>query len=178
MKKGEESGAEAGVGVGSQLFCQVHGGCVTSCCCLCASRDTWSSTEVQPMRDRRSFPCAAVWEDEMYVMGGYDGNDTLRSVECFNFNNGSWSNVPPMSIPRSNAGAAVFNMKIYLVAGWDGISLNSVECYDISTRDWSRLPPLTRCTTGVRCCFVSFRSSGELKPRNRASSRGHSCIIC
>ena len=130
------------------------------------------------MRDRRSFPCAVVWEDEMYVMGGYDGNDTLRSVECFNFTTAAWSNITPMSIPRSNAGAAVFNGKIYLVAGWDGVSLNSVECYDTDFREWSRLPSLPRCTTGVRCCFVSYRSSAELKPRNRALNRAHTCVIC
>ena len=47
--------------------------------------DSWSSTEVQPMRDRRSFPCAVVCEDEMFVMGGYDGNDTLRTVEAYSF---------------------------------------------------------------------------------------------
>ena len=40
---------------------------------------------MQPMRDRRSFPCAVVCEDEMYVMGGYDGNDTLRTVEAYSF---------------------------------------------------------------------------------------------
>ena len=140
-------------------------------------RDTWSSTEVQPMRDRRSFPSAVVADDEMYVLGGYDGNDTLRSVECYNFNTQEWTQVPPMNTPRSNAGACVFNNKIYLVGGWDGISLNSVESFDIATRVWQRMPSLPRPTTGVRCCFLSFQSTNEQKPKSRAS-RGHMCIIC
>lgn len=140
-------------------------------------RDTWSSTEVQPMRDRRSFPSAVVADDDMYVLGGYDGNDTLRTVECYNFNTLEWTQIPPMNTPRSNAGACVFNNKIYLVGGWDGISLNSVECYDIATRVWQRMPSLPRPTTGVRCCFLSFQSTNEQKPKNRGS-RGHMCIIC
>ena len=146
-------------------------------CVFISIRDTWNSTDMPPMRDRRSFPSAVVADDEMYVLGGYDGNDTLRSVECFNFNTLEWSQAPPMGTPRSNAGACVFNNKIYLVGGWDGISLNSVECYDIATRVWQRLPSLPRPTTGVRCCFLSFQSTNEQKPKNRGS-RGHMCIVC
>lgn len=141
------------------------------------NRDTWNSTEVQPMRDRRSFPSAVVTEDEMYVLGGYDGNDTLRSVECYSFTTLEWTQVAPMGTPRSNAGACVFNNKIYLVGGWDGISLNSVECFDVGTRVWQRMPSLPRPTTGVRCCFLSFQSTNEQKPKSRGS-RGHMCIIC
>lgn len=141
------------------------------------NRDTWNSTEVQPMRDRRSFPSAVVTEDEMYVLGGYDGNDTLRSVECYSFTTLEWTQVSPMGTPRSNAGACVFNSKIYLVGGWDGISLNSVECFDVGTRVWQRMPSLPRPTTGVRCCFLSFQSTNEQKPKSRGS-RGHMCIIC
>lgn len=141
------------------------------------NRDTWNSTEVQPMRDRRSFPSAVVTEDEMYVLGGYDGNDTLRSVECYSFTTLEWTQVAPMGTPRSNAGACVFNSKIYLVGGWDGISLNSVECFDVGTRVWQRMPSLPRPTTGVRCCFLSFQSTNEQKPKSRGS-RGHMCIIC
>ncbi|KXJ24275.1 Kelch-like protein 17 [Exaiptasia diaphana] len=141
------------------------------------NRDIWNSTEVQPMRDRRSFPCAVVCDDSMYVMGGYDGNDTLRSVEMYNFLTNQWTAMPSMFVPRSNAGAAVFNKKIYLVAGWDGISLNSVECFDISTSEWQRLPSVPRPTTGVRCCFLSFQSSNEQKPKGK-NGKGHFCIIC
>lgn len=141
-------------------------------------RDSWNSTEVQPMHDRRSFPSALVVDDEMYVLGGYDGNDTLRSVECYSFTTLEWTQVTPMCTPRSNAGACVFNNKIYLVGGWDGISLNSVECFDIATQVWQRMPSLPRPTTGVRCCFLSFQSTSEQKqPKNRGS-RGHMCIIC
>ncbi|XP_032238797.1 kelch-like protein 12 [Nematostella vectensis] len=141
------------------------------------TRDVWSSTDVQPMRDRRSFPCAVVCDDSMYVMGGYDGNDTLRSVEMYNFSSNQWTPLPSMFVPRSNAGAAVFNKKIYLVAGWDGISLNSVENFDITTQEWQRLPSLPRPTTGVRCCFLSFQSSNEQKPKSK-NNKGHLCIVC
>ena len=130
------------------------------------------------MHDRRSFPSALVVDDEMYVLGGYDGNDTLRSVECYSFTTLEWTQVTPMCTPRSNAGACVFNNKIYLVGGWDGISLNSVECFDMASQLWQRMPSLPRPTTGVRCCFLSFQSTNEQKQPKHRGSRGHMCIMC
>ena len=141
-------------------------------------RDEWSATDVPQMHDRRSFPCAVVVDDRMFCIGGYDGNDTLRTGEVYDFETNQWTPIPPMFVARSNAGAAVHNKKIYIVGGWDGVSLASAEVYDVVIGEWRRIESLPRPTTGVRCCFISLQTqNNELKPLRQKNSKGHLCNI-
>ena len=109
------------------------------------------------MRERRSFPSAAVCRDRMLVVGGYDGHETLRAVEEYNFTSLQWRQAAPMIVARSNAGSAVWNDKLYVVGGWDGRVLDAVECFDVIKDEWQLLKALPRPTTGVRCCFLSSK---------------------
>ena len=139
-------------------------------------RDSWSLTDVAPMSERRSFPCAVTINDCIYVMGGYDGNDTLRTCEVYNPASNDWTSIEPMTVARSNAGAAYLNRKIFVVGGWDGVSLSSVEYYDLVTHEWTRVSNLPRPTTGIRCCILVSQHSNEQKPKKSGKSGG--CCIC
>lgn len=138
--------------------------------------DTWSTTDVAPMSDRRSFPCSVNINDEIFVMGGYDGHDTLRTCEVYSMVRNEWSSIEPMNTARSNAGATYMNRKIYVVGGWDGVSLNSVEYYDLVTHEWIRITSLPRPTTGIRCGILVHQTSSEQKPRHK-NGRSSNCII-
>ena len=140
-------------------------------------RDAWSTTDIAPMTDRRSFPCSVNINDEIFVLGGYDGHDTLRTCEVYNMGRNEWTSIEPMHTARSNAGAAYMNRKIYVIGGWDGVSLNSVEYYDLVTHEWIRITSLPRPTTGIRCGILVQQSSSEQKPRHK-HGRGNNCIIC
>ena len=112
------------------------------------------------MQDRRSFPCSVVVEDRMFCIGGYDGNDTLRTGEVYDFDTNQWTPIPVMHVARSNAGAAVHNKKIYVIG------------------EWKRIANLPRPTTGVRCCFISLQNQNtDLKPLRQKNSKGHLCSI-
>ena len=128
------------------------------------------------MSDRRSFPCAVTVNDDIFVMGGYDGHDTLRTCEVYNITGNEWRNIEPMNTARSNAGAAYKNRKIFVVGGWDGVSLNSVEYYDLVTHEWMRVSSLPRPTTGVRCGILLHPSSSEQKPRHK-SGKANGCVL-
>ena len=128
------------------------------------------------MSERRSFPCAVTIDENIYVMGGYDGNDTLRTCEIYNPPSNSWSSIEPMNVARSNAGAAFLNRKIFVVGGWDGVSLSSVEYYDLVTSEWVRVNSLPRATTGIRCCVLVQQNSNEQKPKQKSGKNGNCCI--
>ena len=128
------------------------------------------------MGERRSFPCSVTIEESIYVMGGYDGNDTLRTCEIFNSSSNSWSSIEPMNVARSNAGATFMNRKIFVVGGWDGVSLSSVEFYDMVTNEWVRANNLPRPTTGIRCCVLIQQHSNEQKPKHKSGKAGSCCI--
>lgn len=40
----------------------------------------------------------------LYVIGGFDGQERLRTVECYHPENNAWSLVTPMNVGRSGAG--------------------------------------------------------------------------
>ena len=114
------------------------------------------------MRERRSFPTGVVCGDRMFVMGGYDGHETLNAVEEYNFTSREWRQAKPMSVARSNAGAAVWKEKIYVVGGWDGRALDTVERFDVIRDEWELIKSLPRPTTGVRCCFLNLKSLNDI----------------
>ena len=63
----------------------------------------------------------AVLDVKMYAVGGYDGVDTLSSLECFDPLMGQWSMIlAAMNTARHSRGVAVLEWKMYAVGGYDG----------------------------------------------------------
>jgi hypothetical protein len=58
--------------------------------------------------------------ENLFCIGGFDGNILLNSVERYDFNTGAWSMIANMLTPRSGAGCASINYKIIVVGGYDG----------------------------------------------------------
>lgn len=63
------------------------------------------------MNIRRSAVGAAVLGNKIYVVGGYDGNSSLNSVECYDPEMNQWKFVASMSTLRSAAGVTALNGK-------------------------------------------------------------------
>ena len=61
------------------------------------------------MNIRRSAVGAAVLANRIYVVGGYDGNSSLNSVECYDPEMNQWKFVASMSTLRSAAGVTSLN---------------------------------------------------------------------
>ena len=69
----------------------------------------YSWKKVCPMNIRRSAVGAAVLANRIYVVGGYDGNSSLNSVECYDPEMNQWKFVASMSTLRSAAGVTSLN---------------------------------------------------------------------
>ena len=67
--------------------------------------DTWTVTS--PLIHRRSALSATVHCDKLYVIGGYDGEGFLNTLEEYVPEEDRWKLVSSMNLGRSGAGIAV-----------------------------------------------------------------------
>lgn len=61
-----------------------------------------------------------VFNDQLYVVGGSDGSQSLSSTEIFDLDTQSWVLGPTMTTPRANVGVAVVGNRLYAVGGFSG----------------------------------------------------------
>eukprot|EP01065_Artemidia_motanka_P048479 TRINITY_DN7814_c0_g4_i1.p1 TRINITY_DN7814_c0_g4~~TRINITY_DN7814_c0_g4_i1.p1 ORF type:complete len:472 (+),score=104.43 TRINITY_DN7814_c0_g4_i1:78-1493(+) len=105
---------------------------------------TW--TPIAPMRYARSTPSAVVLYGHIYVLGGYNGDETsnqgvsearLTSVERYDPKSNTWTEVSSMRCGRSGEAAVAVDGRIFVVGGWDGQEhFNLVEVYSPVTDRW------------------------------------------
>jgi len=73
----------------------------------------------------------------VYVIGGFDGTQTLNSVECYNPITNRWKFVSPMITHRRCTCAVSNGNRIFVVGGHDGAQiLNTIETYDAERDTW------------------------------------------
>ncbi|VEL42020.1 unnamed protein product [Protopolystoma xenopodis] len=87
---------------------------------------------------------------QLYAVGGSDGDQSLSSVEYLDPRVGFWQRCPSMGFRRKHLGVAVYNGLIYAVGGRDDASeLSSVECYDPRAHAWCPMVAMTLRRSGV-----------------------------
>jgi len=82
---------------------------------------------------------------ELCVCGGYDGGQSLLTMEKFNFASGTWEALPVQLTPRFGAAVGSFRGQLYVCGGHDGhAALRSVERFSPRARHgegaWQSLP--------------------------------------
>jgi len=109
----------------------------------------------------------------MVVLGGWDGDRALETVEMFDQRTGQWNNFPNMLVPRRDHGAGVLGEYLYVVGGWNmDPYYSSTERFHIGTRTWSPGPPLAsaRGWPGVAVMGEYLYCVGGYDARDRAVS--------
>lgn len=105
-----------------------------------------------PMMVPRQFPGACVFQDKLYVVGGYNGLTQLNTVECFD--GVEWTSVPALSDQTANPGVTVFQDHLYVVGGHNGGSpLREVRRFN--GHSWERMPPLHNPRQGA--CVAEYK---------------------
>jgi influenza virus NS1A-binding protein len=101
--------------------------------------------KVEDLNNNRKGFCAVMMPDGIYVIGGYNGSDYLRSVEKYDFNQKRWKYIGEMNYPKCHFSCVASSdfQYIYTLGGYDGRALSYIERYDIMTNKWEivdRLP--------------------------------------
>lgn len=111
-----------------------------------------------PMLEQRSEVAAVVYKNKIYAIGGYDGQDFLRSVEVYDPVSDTWSKLSPMITPRAWPAVTVLDNKIVVAGGRlrPGCMLNNVEIYDPAADTWQVGPamPIARDGHGMVCANI------------------------
>ena len=117
---------------------------------------------IPPLSCPRRMACSAIVEDEdgqpeMWVMGGYDGENALATVEAYNPRTNTWRSCLPLSQRRRDAVAGVVGGRLVVAGGYaDGFDdLTSVEAY--TPTGWTPLPPLPHAASGATACVLNGR---------------------
>ena len=90
------------------------------------------------------------------VIGGWDGQTVVQSVEWYDPDLGQWQQGPSLYQPRKRLGVASHNGKVYAIGGHDGKqALNSVEVFDQTTRQWTLLPAMNQARMFAACATLN-----------------------
>ena len=128
--------------------------------------DQW--TPAPPLTQRRSYVQAATLGDNVYAVGGMEGNTRLHTVEKLSPYMSAWSRVADMNVARSRPGVAALNGRLFGVGGYSGREhLSSVECYRPNPDTWRmvesmsvpRHSPTAAAHDG--CLYVAGGHSGK-----------------
>jgi N-acetylneuraminic acid mutarotase len=99
---------------------------------------TWDTTHVPDFTYPRYNATAVVFEGKIYLMGGQDGESTLKVVEVYDPVQNEWSEVQNLRREREALAGAVFNDRIYAIGGQKETQslIDEIEWYDKPADDW------------------------------------------
>uniref|UniRef100_A0A3B3ZIA6 BTB domain-containing protein n=1 Tax=Periophthalmus magnuspinnatus TaxID=409849 RepID=A0A3B3ZIA6_9GOBI len=143
--------------------------CLQTAECYNPRTKQWSL--IAPMTTRRSGVAVIAYGDYIYavrahehlpltifqtIVGGFDGNVRLRSVEAYSPHRNSWRPVASMMDTRSNFGIEVLNGRIFAAGGFNGFSTTyTVEAYDPLMDSWSVVCDMDIFRSALNCCVIS-----------------------
>lgn len=85
--------------------------------------DRW--TMLASMATKRIGVGVAVVNRLLFAVGGYDGSNRLRSMECYDPERDEWHFVAPMNTTRSGAGKSNGNVVTSSILGYLHICINN-----------------------------------------------------
>ncbi len=104
--------------------------------------------KLEDMNQKRKGCCVVCMPDGLYIFGGYDGCQYLKSVEKYDIPLKKWKLIHDMNFARCFASAVASSdfQYIYIMGGYDGKPLNTVERYDVLVGRWDiiKTMPLPR----------------------------------
>ena len=104
--------------------------------------------------------CSAVFNNKLYVIGGWDGLNYLDTVWEYDPGTDIWTPKSVMPTPRRDACCGMVGGKIYVFGGFNGGLLNTTEEYDIGLDAWNpranTLAPVSNACCGVvgTSCYI------------------------
>src|SRR5918999_3234743 len=116
-------------------------------------------TDGAPMPTPRTEVTAAVLEDDIYVIGGFDEFGQVTGiVEVYNIANNTWNKAAaPLPVPLHHTAAASYNGKIYVAGGYTApwSPSNKLFIYDPVQNSWQEGTPMPTARGALNVHFVN-----------------------
>ncbi|NWI07543.1 NS1BP protein, partial [Tichodroma muraria] len=140
---------------------------------------------MSPMQYARSGLGTAELHGKLIAAGGYNREECLRTVECYDPEKDAWTFIAPMRTPRARFQMAVLMGQLYVVGGSNGHSddLSCGEMYEPEIDDWTPVPELrtNRCNAGEASAVHGVgagNSAGSYSLALLSSSLSCCCLGC
>ena len=93
----------------------------------------------------------------IYLIGGFNGQSRIRSVDIYCPQTENWSTGPDMLCRRGTLGVGILNDRVYAVGGFDGMAgLVSVECWSMKMNEsWTMVAPLSMRRSSVGIAVIN-----------------------
>ena len=127
--------------------------------------------EVTPMPSARGALGIAVYQGQIYAIGGYDGEQNSGATEIYNPKTDTWSTAAPLMAPRDHLAVATTGSRIYAIGGRSNLKYRQntsvMESYDPDTNQWQYKASLPTARSGIGAgvingqIFVIGGESGE-----------------
>lgn len=92
---------------------------------------------VSRMETARAFLGAVMVQNEIYVIGGYDGRRELDLADVYATTTNEWRRLPPLSTPRGGLSVVYDGLAIFALGGGWTHPLDTLERFDPIANLWS-----------------------------------------
>jgi len=102
--------------------------------------DKWTEA---PMQSQRVYFGCAVLGDDIYIVGGTDGDNSLDTFERYSITNDTWQSLPAMPTARHSLGLVALGEYLYAIGGMDSVfSVDTVERFRPGDTKWHECAPM------------------------------------
>lgn len=127
---------------------------------LARSKLEWNHNSIPDLVTRRRYAAAVSSEKgELFVIGGYDGQSPLSSIESLGYEgNGAeaWEAITAMKAPNSGLAAAMVGETIFVVGGFHGSRRQaSASSFNTETKEWKELPKMNQRRGGCAAVVLN-----------------------
>ena len=129
-------------------------------------------TDGPRMRFRRSRLAVALFQGELYAVGGHDLGYSLTTCEKYSPSDRIWKPVCDLETARRSLALVPVGNRLFAMGGYTGsIYLKSVEVYNPAVDEWNPGPPMLEARSELAAVLLDNRiyaiggsnSSGDLK---------------
>ena len=118
---------------------------------------TWR--ERAPMPTARGALGVAVYQNKLYAVGGYDGEQNSSATEIYDPNTDAWSTAAPLLAPRDHLAVAAADSRIYAIGGRSNLKYRQntsvVEAFDPITNQWENKANLPTARSGISAGVIN-----------------------
>ncbi|MEZ4859910.1 MAG: LuxR C-terminal-related transcriptional regulator [Caldilineaceae bacterium] len=88
----------------------------------------------------RAFFGATVVNDEIYIVGGFDGQSELATAAVYSLATSTWRELPSLTTPRAGLRLVYDGLALFALGGGWSQPVNTHERFDPVTNVWSNFP--------------------------------------
>lgn len=120
--------------------------------------DRWVHHKNESIFEPRAYHAVAVYKRRIFVVGGMQERNYLRSTISYDMDKCEWKNESSMNVPRAYVAAVTLGEFVYAIGGHTGVERTpSVERYSPRTSQWTVVCRMNRRRSDAAACAIKGR---------------------